>query len=65
MSKIGKKPIEIPAGVNIEIKDSHLEIKGKDGVLSLTVLPYTKVELKNNQVLVTAEASEKQARSNW
>ncbi|MBI3046617.1 MAG: 50S ribosomal protein L6 [Candidatus Harrisonbacteria bacterium] len=65
MSKIGKKPIEIPAGVNIEIKDSRLEIKGKEGALSLSVLPYTKVELKNNQVLVMAEADEKQARSNW
>lgn len=65
MSKVGKKPIEIPAGVNVEIKDSRLEIKGKEGVLTLPVLPQTKIELKDNQILVTAENNEKQARSNW
>lgn len=65
MSKVGKKPIIIPAEVNVAVKDSMLEIKGKGGALTLPVLPHTKIELKDNQILVTAEDDEKQARSNW
>lgn len=65
MSKVGKKPIVIPAGVNVTLKDSVLEISGKGGALALPVLPYTKVEIKDNQILVTVTDDEKQARSNW
>ena len=65
MSKVGKKPIVIPAGVNVVIKNSQLEIKGKEGVLTLPILPYTNVDLKDNQILVTVKENEKQARSNW
>lgn len=65
MSKVGKKPIEIPSGVSVTLKDSLIEVKGKDGNLTLPVLPYTKLEVKENQVSVSAEEKHKQARSNW
>lgn len=64
MSKVGKKPIPIPNGVNVTVND-ELEIRGKEGTLTVPVLPYTKVEIKDNQILVTASDSDKQARANW
>lgn len=65
MSKVGKKPIVIPPGVNVSLNDALLEVKGKEGSLKLPVLPFTKVELNENQIIVSASETHKQARSNW
>ena len=37
MSRVGKKPITIPAGVNVTIKDNELEVKGPKGVLKTPI----------------------------
>ena len=37
MSRVGKKPIAIPAGVTVAIADSHLEVKGPKGTLSTPI----------------------------
>lgn len=37
MSRVGKKPITIPAGVTVTIKDSELEVKGPKGTLTTPV----------------------------
>ncbi|MBI4991918.1 MAG: 50S ribosomal protein L6 [Candidatus Harrisonbacteria bacterium] len=65
MSKVGKKPIVIPQGVTVQIKDNLVEVKGKEGTLMLPVLPHTQIELKDNQIIVTAAGEEKQSRANW
>ena len=65
MSKVGKKPILIPAGVEVKVQDSWLEVKGKEGTLKLPILPYTKVALSGSEILVSVDDSHQQARSNW
>lgn len=66
MSKVGKKPIEIPQGVAVNVKDSSsIEFKGKEGTIMLPVLPYTKIELKENQLLIASAGDDKQSRANW
>ena len=66
MSKVGKKPIEIPQGVAVKVNDGNsIEFKGKDGTITLPVLPYTKIELKDNQIFVTSKGDESQSRANW
>lgn len=65
MSKVGKKPISIPQGVEIKIAGNQLEVKGKGGSLSLPVLPHTSAELKNNALVISASGSDKQSRANW
>lgn len=65
MSKVGKKPIVIPQGVNVNLNGTLLEINGKEGSLKLLILPFTRVELKENQIVVSASETHKQARSNW
>ena len=65
VSKIGKKPIAIPDGVEVQLKDGFLHFKGKEGNLELKSLPYIKVEIKDKQIQFTATADHKQARANW
>ena len=66
MSKVGKKPIEIPQGVNVKVNDNNsIEFKGKEGTITLLILPSTKVELEDSQIFVTSEGDEGQSRANW
>lgn len=55
MSRIGKLPINIPAGVTVDIKDNVVTVKGPKGELSQTVNPSIKVSIENGQVLFTID----------
>ncbi|NCN53032.1 50S ribosomal protein L6 [Candidatus Wolfebacteria bacterium] len=65
MSKVGKKPIVIPEGVTVKLEGETLEVKGKEGVLIVSLLSNTKVEVKEKEIEVTATATTKQAKANW
>ena len=53
MSRIGKKPIAIPAGVKVTIADGGVQVEGKSK-LSMVLPPRVTAEVKDNQVLVSA-----------
>ena len=54
MSRIGRMPIDIPAGVDIKIDDNNtVTVKGPKGTLTQTVHPNMKVELNGAEVIVT------------
>ena len=61
MSRIGKKPIEIPAGVEIKITGQQISVKGPKGELSLNVRPEIKVEVKESKIFVTTQDEEAKA----
>lgn len=63
MSRIGRKPIVIPAGVEVKIDGSHVTVKGPKGTLDSAIHPLMKVEVKDGEVLVTRPNDEKEARS--
>ena len=44
MSRIGKKPVSVPAGVEVKVEGGTITIKGKQGELSFTYHPAMKVE---------------------
>ncbi|MBR1732480.1 MAG: 50S ribosomal protein L6 [Alloprevotella sp.] len=50
MSRIGKLPINIPAGVTIDIKDNVVTVKGPKGELAQTVNPAIKVSVEDAQI---------------
>lgn len=52
MSRIGKKPIEIPSGVTIDVKDSLVTVKGPKGEDSQKVSKNIKFEQNENELLV-------------
>jgi len=58
MSRIGKLPIAIPAGVTIDIKESKVSVKGPKWDLSYTYLEGVHAEIKDNEVVVTVDADE-------
>ena len=53
MSRIGRKPIAVPAGVEVKIDGSTVTVKGPKGTLTQTVHPNMKVELNGAEVIVT------------
>ena len=53
MSRIGKKPVEIPAGVKVSVSGETVAVEGKGGKLSIAIPPHVAVEVKDNQVLVS------------
>jgi len=64
MSRIGKKPIIIPAGVSItELKDS-VEVKGPKGMISVPTVQYVKLAISPEEIVVERTNDLKQARSN-
>lgn len=65
MSKIGKRPITIPEGVDVKINGDVLNVKGKLGELSLKILDGTKVEIQDNKIIVSPLNENKQTIANW
>lgn len=63
MSRIGKKPIAIPAGVKAAIAGSVLTIEGKMGKTAYTVPPRFKAEVKDNSVTISRPSDEKQDKA--
>ncbi|MFA6024162.1 MAG: 50S ribosomal protein L6 [Candidatus Gracilibacteria bacterium] len=60
MSRIGKKPVVIPTGVTVtEQSDGTLVVKGPKGELSFKPNPLIKVEVKENELIVVADQSDK------
>jgi large subunit ribosomal protein L6 len=63
MSRIGKLPIDIPAGVTVSVNDRVVTVKGAKGELSLTVAQPIDVKVEDNQVVVTRPDDERASRA--
>ncbi len=63
MSRIGRKPIILPAGVDVKIDGQTVTVKGPKGTLSQKIHPLIKVEVSGNEVSVSRPNDEKEARS--
>lgn len=53
MTRIGKKPIEIPKGVEVTVNESTVHVKGPKGTLHMHVIPEVTVKVEGGEVLVT------------
>ena len=62
MSRIGRKPINIPDGVDVGVKGSLVNVKGKLGELSFEHQSVIKVDLNDNIVEVSRANNEKTSR---
>ncbi len=63
MSRIGKLPIAIPAGVTIDIKDNLITVKGPKGELKQAVNPNIKVEVADGQITVARPDDNRESRA--
>ena len=51
-SRIGRKPVAVPAGVEVKIHDLKLMVKGPKGNLSLELHPFVHVRIEKNEIKV-------------
>lgn len=66
MSRIGKKIIQIPQGVTVEINEREITVKGPKGELKQFIHPEIKIESKDGNVLVAPKAElSKKGRGLW
>jgi large subunit ribosomal protein L6 len=63
MSRIGRLPIPIPAGVDITVDGSTVSVKGPKGELTLAVASPIEVKKEDGQILVTRPDDERASRS--
>jgi large subunit ribosomal protein L6 len=65
MSRIGKKPIVIPAGITANIDGQTVKVKGPKGALEVVLHDDVAVKLDDGQIKVDPRAETKRARSQW
>ena len=65
MSRVGKYPVEIPAGVQVAIAGRTLSAKGKLGELKLDLTEHVEATVEGNKVTVRPRGNERQARMMW
>ncbi len=64
MSRIGKKPVQIPAGVTVTVDNTHVTVKGSKGELNRTFSELVTIKQEGEEILVSRvdESSESNAQ---
>jgi len=65
MSRIGKKPIELPGGVSATLSGQTIEVKGPKGVRSFTATDDVDITIDGAAVSVKPRGTSKTARQQW
>src|SRR6266404_4864388 len=65
MSRIGKKPVEIPAKTKVEVKGQAISVEGPRGKLEWVVPSPIKVEVKDGKILATTAQLDRVGKSRW
>ncbi len=63
MSRIGKLPVTIPAGVKVTVSEDSFEVEGPKGKLSQKYDPIVTIKVEGDQAVVTRKDDSKKARS--
>ena len=63
MSRIGKSPIAIPAGVTVQVKDNTVTVKGPKGELQQTINPDITVVVEDGHVVLTRPSDDRDHRA--
>ncbi|MGL4728619.1 MAG: 50S ribosomal protein L6 [Bosea sp. (in: a-proteobacteria)] len=65
MSRVGKKPVPVPAGVTATLAGQTVKVKGAKGELAFTVPEEVSVVMENGAVVVQPRDASKRARALW
>ena len=63
MSRIGKAPIEIPAGVTVQVKDNVVTVKGPKGELVQEINPDIEIKQEDGKLFLTRPTDDRQHRA--
>jgi large subunit ribosomal protein L6 len=65
MSRIGKRPVELPKGVTASLSGQTVEVKGPKGTRSFTATDDVTITIDGDQVKVDPRGTSKRARAQW
>ncbi|MGA0923733.1 MAG: 50S ribosomal protein L6, partial [Lutimaribacter sp.] len=65
MSRIGKKPVELPSGVTATLSGQTIEVKGPKATQSFTATDDVTIAVDGNVVSITPRGKSKRARQQW
>ena len=65
MSRIGKKPVELPSGVTATVSGQSIEVKGPKGTRSFNATDDVDLKVEDNVVTITPRGKSKRARQQW
>jgi len=65
MSRVGKKPVPVPAGATAKVEGQKVSVKGAKGELTFTVPDDVSVAFEGGQIKVDPRSQTKQARAMW
>ncbi len=63
MSRIGNKPITVPAGVEVKIDNRHVSVKGPKGTLERDIEPEISMKLEGNVLTISRDSDERRSKS--
>ena len=63
MSRIGRKPIAIPAGVDVKVNGAEVTVKGPKGTLTQTFSERMTIKVEGSEILVTRPSDDKEDRA--
>lgn len=65
MSRIGKMPVHVPAGVDVTIDGTTVTVKGKKGELTRTFQPTMIIKQEGDEIIITPADDERQTNAFW
>lgn len=65
MSRIGKRPVDLPDGVSASVSGQTVEVKGPKGSLSFKATDDVTIAVEDNVVKITPRGTSKRARQQW
>ncbi|WP_172296332.1 50S ribosomal protein L6 [Pseudoruegeria sp. HB172150] len=65
MSRIGKRPVELPSGVEAKVSGQTVEVKGPKGTRSFTATDDVTISVDGSTVTVTPRGNSKRAKQQW
>ncbi|APX12506.1 50S ribosomal protein L6 [Tateyamaria omphalii] len=65
MSRIGKKPVDLPSGVSASVSGQTIEVKGPKGTRSFTATDDVTLKVEDNVVSIVPRGKSKRARQQW
>jgi large subunit ribosomal protein L6 len=65
MSRIGKKPIPVPAGVTVTLEGQTVTVKGKNGALTFQAPPEVEVKQEGAELTVSPRGTDARSRAMW
>lgn len=65
MSRIGKNPVPVPSGVQIDLQGQSLSVKGAKGQLAMTLVDEVEARFEDNSITVRPRDASRRARSMW